>query len=80
MLAVGGQNCPQIRQRHVAAMLVDQPVDPQSAATCAFAAPHLEHMEALAEIVEGYEGNVLAEEQQWAKLGGIIEIAEEVWG
>ncbi len=26
------------------------------------------------------EGNVLAEEQQWAKLGGIIEIAEEVWG
>ena len=26
------------------------------------------------------EGNVLAEEQQWAKLAGIIEIADEVWG
>ncbi len=26
------------------------------------------------------EGNVLAEDEQWAKLGRIIEIAEEVWG
>jgi 5-methyltetrahydropteroyltriglutamate--homocysteine methyltransferase len=26
------------------------------------------------------EGNVLAEEQQWAKLRMIVEIAEEVWG
>ena len=26
------------------------------------------------------EGNVLAEEQQWAKLREIIEISEEVWG
>jgi len=26
------------------------------------------------------EGNVLAEEQQWAKLRLIVEIAEEVWG
>jgi 5-methyltetrahydropteroyltriglutamate--homocysteine methyltransferase len=26
------------------------------------------------------EGNVLAEEEQWAKLAMIVEIAEEVWG
>jgi methionine synthase II (cobalamin-independent) len=26
------------------------------------------------------EGNLLAEEQQWAKLRMIVEIAEEVWG
>jgi 5-methyltetrahydropteroyltriglutamate--homocysteine methyltransferase len=26
------------------------------------------------------EGNVLAEEQQWAKLAMIVEIAREVWG
>ena len=53
MLAVGGKNDPQIGQRHISAMLVDQLVDPQPAATCAFAAPHLEHSVALAEIIEG---------------------------
>jgi 5-methyltetrahydropteroyltriglutamate--homocysteine methyltransferase len=26
------------------------------------------------------EGNTLAEEEQWAKLRMIVEIAEEVWG
>jgi 5-methyltetrahydropteroyltriglutamate--homocysteine methyltransferase len=26
------------------------------------------------------EGNVLTEEQQWAKLARIVEIAREVWG
>ncbi len=26
------------------------------------------------------EGNILAEEQQWAKLRRIVEVAEEVWG
>src|SRR3712207_9100665 len=26
------------------------------------------------------EGNTLAEEEQWAKLAMIVEIAEEVWG
>ena len=26
------------------------------------------------------EGNILAEEEQWAKLRTIVEIAEEVWG
>jgi 5-methyltetrahydropteroyltriglutamate--homocysteine methyltransferase len=26
------------------------------------------------------EGNVLAEDEQWAKLAMIVEIAEEVWG
>ena len=26
------------------------------------------------------EGNVLAEEEQWAKLARIVEIAEEMWG
>ena len=26
------------------------------------------------------EGNVVAEEEQWAKLRMIVEIAEEVWG
>jgi 5-methyltetrahydropteroyltriglutamate--homocysteine methyltransferase len=26
------------------------------------------------------EGNVLAEEQQWAKLAMITEVAREVWG
>jgi 5-methyltetrahydropteroyltriglutamate--homocysteine methyltransferase len=26
------------------------------------------------------EGNVLAEEQQWAKLRRVVEVAEEVWG
>jgi 5-methyltetrahydropteroyltriglutamate--homocysteine methyltransferase len=26
------------------------------------------------------EGNVLAEEEQWAKLGLIVETAREVWG
>jgi 5-methyltetrahydropteroyltriglutamate--homocysteine methyltransferase len=26
------------------------------------------------------EGNILAEEQQWAKLRMIVELAREVWG
>ena len=26
------------------------------------------------------EGNVLTEEQQWAKMREVVEIAEEVWG
>jgi len=26
------------------------------------------------------EGNVVAEEEQWAKLRMIVEVAEEVWG
>jgi 5-methyltetrahydropteroyltriglutamate--homocysteine methyltransferase len=26
------------------------------------------------------EGNVLSEEEQWAKLRLVVEIAEEVWG
>jgi 5-methyltetrahydropteroyltriglutamate--homocysteine methyltransferase len=26
------------------------------------------------------EGNILAEDEQWAKLGMIVELAEEVWG
>ena len=26
------------------------------------------------------EGNVLAEEEEWAKLRMIVEIADEVWG
>jgi 5-methyltetrahydropteroyltriglutamate--homocysteine methyltransferase len=26
------------------------------------------------------EGNVLGEEEQWAKLRMIVEVAEEVWG
>jgi 5-methyltetrahydropteroyltriglutamate--homocysteine methyltransferase len=26
------------------------------------------------------EGNILAEEEQWAKLRMIVEVAEEVWG
>ena len=26
------------------------------------------------------EGNVLSEEEQWAKLRLIVEVAEEVWG
>jgi 5-methyltetrahydropteroyltriglutamate--homocysteine methyltransferase len=26
------------------------------------------------------EGNVLAEDEQWAKLRMIIEVSEEVWG
>jgi 5-methyltetrahydropteroyltriglutamate--homocysteine methyltransferase len=26
------------------------------------------------------EGNVLSEDEQWAKLRMIVEIAEEVWG
>jgi len=26
------------------------------------------------------EGNALSEEQQWAKLRLIVEVAEEVWG
>src|SRR5664280_1212008 len=26
------------------------------------------------------EGNILAEDEQWAKLKMIVEIAEEVWG
>jgi 5-methyltetrahydropteroyltriglutamate--homocysteine methyltransferase len=26
------------------------------------------------------EGNILAEEEQWAKLGMIVELADEVWG
>ena len=34
-------------------MLVDQLVDPQPAASGAVAAPHLEHVVAFAEIVEG---------------------------
>jgi len=26
------------------------------------------------------EGNILAEDQQWAKLRMIVELAEEIWG
>jgi 5-methyltetrahydropteroyltriglutamate--homocysteine methyltransferase len=26
------------------------------------------------------EGNVLAEEEQWAKLRMIVELSEEIWG
>jgi 5-methyltetrahydropteroyltriglutamate--homocysteine methyltransferase len=26
------------------------------------------------------EGNILAEDEQWAKLKMIVEVAEEVWG
>jgi 5-methyltetrahydropteroyltriglutamate--homocysteine methyltransferase len=26
------------------------------------------------------EGNVLTEDEQWAKLATIVEVAEEVWG
>jgi 5-methyltetrahydropteroyltriglutamate--homocysteine methyltransferase len=26
------------------------------------------------------EGNVLAEDEQWAKLAMIVELADEVWG
>jgi 5-methyltetrahydropteroyltriglutamate--homocysteine methyltransferase len=26
------------------------------------------------------EGNLLAEDEQWAKLGMIVELADEVWG
>jgi 5-methyltetrahydropteroyltriglutamate--homocysteine methyltransferase len=26
------------------------------------------------------EGNVLAEDEQWAKLGMVVELAAEVWG
>ena len=26
------------------------------------------------------EGNLLAEEEQWAKLARCVEVAEEVWG
>jgi methionine synthase II (cobalamin-independent) len=26
------------------------------------------------------EGNILTEEQQWAKLSMIVELSEEVWG
>ena len=26
------------------------------------------------------EGNVLAEEEQWAKLRTVVSVAEEVWG
>ena len=26
------------------------------------------------------EGNVLTEEQQWAKMREVVEVAEEVWG
>jgi 5-methyltetrahydropteroyltriglutamate--homocysteine methyltransferase len=26
------------------------------------------------------EGNILAEEEQWAKLEMIVKVAEEVWG
>ena len=26
------------------------------------------------------EGNILAEDEQWAKLRMIVELAEEVWG
>ena len=26
------------------------------------------------------EGNILAEDEQWAKLGMIVEVAQEVWG
>ena len=26
------------------------------------------------------EGNVLSEDEQWAKLGMIVELADEVWG
>jgi len=26
------------------------------------------------------EGNILAEDEQWAKLEMIVELAEEVWG
>ena len=26
------------------------------------------------------EGNVLTEEQQWAKMREVVEVAEEIWG
>jgi 5-methyltetrahydropteroyltriglutamate--homocysteine methyltransferase len=26
------------------------------------------------------EGNILTEDEQWAKLGRIVEVAQEVWG
>jgi 5-methyltetrahydropteroyltriglutamate--homocysteine methyltransferase len=26
------------------------------------------------------EGNTLTEDEQWAKLGRMVEVAEEVWG
>jgi len=26
------------------------------------------------------EGNILSEEEQWAKLRRVVEVAEEVWG
>ena len=26
------------------------------------------------------EGNILAEDEQWAKLAMIVEVADEVWG
>jgi methionine synthase II (cobalamin-independent) len=26
------------------------------------------------------EGNILAEDEQWAKLALIVELAEEIWG
>src|SRR5262249_6017798 len=26
------------------------------------------------------EGNILSEDEQWAKLGMIVELAEEIWG
>lgn len=26
------------------------------------------------------EGNILAEDEQWAKLAMIVELAEEIWG
>ncbi len=52
MFAVADKMLPQIRQRHVAAMLVDELVDPQPAASYAVAAPHLEHVVALADVIE----------------------------
>ena len=26
------------------------------------------------------EGNVLTEEQQWAKMREVVEVADEIWG
>ena len=52
MLAVGGQNSPQIRQRHFAPVLVDELVDAQSAMSRTFAASHLKHVEALTNVIQ----------------------------
>ena len=52
MFAVTNQDGPQIGQRHVATILVDELVDPQSAMSCAVAAPHFEHMDSSANVIE----------------------------